>query len=172
MSSAIQQAQQDDQQGAEINLMALPIQQLRTLQQQFTQQMEVMTREFGNLKLAHSRFQNSLSSLDDMVEKNDDAEILMPLSSSIYVPAKVKDIESLLVDIGTGYLVEKSREDAAVYLKGKLTFLQGHLTAASDQINRTQATLDTINQALRERMQLALQAQMQQEAAGGSTIEA
>lgn len=36
-----------------------------------------------------------------------DKKILVPLTSSLYVPGKLSDVEKVLVDVGTGYFVEK-----------------------------------------------------------------
>jgi prefoldin alpha subunit len=38
-----------------------------------------------------------------------DKKVLIPLTSSLYVPGRIKDTENVLVDIGTGYFVEKVR---------------------------------------------------------------
>lgn len=36
-----------------------------------------------------------------------DKKILIPLTSSLYVPGRIKDTQNVLVDVGTGYFVEK-----------------------------------------------------------------
>lgn len=36
-----------------------------------------------------------------------DKKVLIPLTSSLYVPGKIKDTDNVIVDIGTGYFVEK-----------------------------------------------------------------
>jgi prefoldin alpha subunit len=38
---------------------------------------------------------------------NTDAEILVPLTTSLYVPGKLADRQKVIVDIGTGFYVEK-----------------------------------------------------------------
>lgn len=38
-----------------------------------------------------------------------DKKILIPLTSSLYVPGRIKDTENVIVDVGTGYFVEKVR---------------------------------------------------------------
>lgn len=38
-----------------------------------------------------------------------DAEILVPLTTSLYVPGKLATREKVIVDIGTGFYVEKVR---------------------------------------------------------------
>lgn len=36
-----------------------------------------------------------------------DKKILIPLTSSLYVPGRLKDTDNVIVDVGTGYFVEK-----------------------------------------------------------------
>ena len=45
---------------------------------------------------------------------------LIPLTSSLYIPGKIKSVQSALVDIGTGYFVEKSLDGAAEYFEVRL----------------------------------------------------
>ena len=35
--------------------------------------------------------------------------ILVPLTNSLYVPGKLRDVEHVIVDVGTGYYVKKVR---------------------------------------------------------------
>jgi Prefoldin subunit len=38
-----------------------------------------------------------------------DKTILVPLTSSLYVPGKLRDVENVIIDVGTGYYVQKVR---------------------------------------------------------------
>ena len=42
-----------------------------------------------------------------MNDSNKDKTILVPLTSSLYVPGTLADVKKVVVDIGTGYYVEK-----------------------------------------------------------------
>lgn len=41
----------------------------------------------------------------------------------MYVPGKLHDVEHVLIDVGTGYYVEKTAEDAKDFFKRKIDFL-------------------------------------------------
>ncbi|NXJ71936.1 PFD5 protein, partial [Rostratula benghalensis] len=41
----------------------------------------------------------------------------------MYVPGKLSDTERVLVDVGTGYYVEKTADDAREFFKRKIDFL-------------------------------------------------
>ena len=43
------------------------------------------------------------------------------------MPGRVKDINSFIVDIGTGYYVEKDRDSAKEYFKGRVDFVGDQL---------------------------------------------
>ena len=46
---------------------------------------------------------NNLSKLED-----DNPEILIPLSNSLYIPGKIKSKDKFILDIGTGYRAERT----------------------------------------------------------------
>lgn len=43
----------------------------------------------------------------DLGKLDTEAEILIPLTSSLYVPGRLADRQKVIVDIGTGFYVEK-----------------------------------------------------------------
>jgi len=61
------------------------------------------------LKQAQNRFADCIESCKAIDTSNKDKTILVPLTSSLYVPGKLADVEKVVVDIGTGYYVEKVR---------------------------------------------------------------
>lgn len=69
-----------------------------------------MTSSFGQLKQAQNRFADCIESCKAVDASNKDKTILVPLTSSLYVPGKLANVEKVIVDIGTGYYVEKVRK--------------------------------------------------------------
>jgi prefoldin alpha subunit len=59
------------------------------------------------LKQAQNRFSDCIDSCKAINAANDNKTILVPLTSSLYVPGKLANVEKVVVDIGTGYYVEK-----------------------------------------------------------------
>lgn len=60
----------------------------------------------GPLGRLENRQESELIGLD---VQHTDKKILIPLTSSLYVPGRIKDTDNVLVDVGTGYFVEKVR---------------------------------------------------------------
>lgn len=52
---------------------------------------------------------------------------MVPLTASLYVPGTLSDTENVLVDIGTGYYVEKSAAEAEKFYNGKVEALTKNL---------------------------------------------
>merc|ERR1712179_825309 len=81
--------------------------QLTQFKNQMDQDLQFYQESLQNLKHAQSKFQESKEALHKCDKENKDAEILVPLTGSMYVPGQLTDPEKVIVDIGTGYYVEK-----------------------------------------------------------------
>jgi prefoldin alpha subunit len=92
--------------------MQLPPADLAKLRQSLTEDVQTITQNYGNLKLAHSKYGQALEALQDITPENKDKRIMVPLTSSMYIPGTLANIESVLVDVGTGYFVEKVTQHA------------------------------------------------------------
>lgn len=73
----------------------------------FFQELGVFQDSLQTLKIAKSKFAGSKDALEQISEDWKDKEILVPLTGSMYVPGVVKQINKFVIDIGTGYYVEK-----------------------------------------------------------------
>lgn len=68
-------------------------------------------------------------------------DILVPLTSSVYVPGKLAQTSQVLVDIGTGYYVTKSVAEATTYYKNKMNYLKEQLDQLQKNIYLKQDSL-------------------------------
>lgn len=91
----------------QVSLEELNIEQLKQIKQQFDEELQHLTSAFQSLKVAQSKFTAAILALDDIKLLNKDKNILIPLTTSLYVPGKLLDSENVLVDIGTGYFIQK-----------------------------------------------------------------
>jgi prefoldin alpha subunit len=175
--------------GREVDVSKLNLQQLEYLQKQMqevrahtrparrpaaqltprrrapSQELQALTGNMGNLQLARNKFRNSEEAVREL-EGKAEARILVPLTSSVYVPGRVQAAEKLLVDVGTGYYAEKGREEAAAYLRRKQELLAENMAQVQDAIALRQRSLETVSRALADRVQAA-QAAQAVAAAGG-----
>ncbi|PPS01089.1 hypothetical protein GOBAR_AA19573 [Gossypium barbadense] len=52
--------------------------------------------------------------------------MLVPLTASLYVPGTLDDADKVLVDIGTGYFVEKTMAEGKDYCERKINLLKSN----------------------------------------------
>ena len=97
-------------------------------------------------------------------------QILVPLTSSLYVPGKLADVENVIVDVGTGYYVKKvcpspctsqleltatnqTKKEAVTHYNSKTTFVQGNLETLQKTIERKQENAQMVVQVLQMKLQ-------------------
>ncbi len=78
--------------------------------------------------------------------------ILVPLTSSLYVPGKLADTEHVLVDVGTGFYVEKTTEDARKFYDGKIEELGSNIKELETIVNGKANNLRMVEEVLRQKM--------------------
>ncbi len=93
----------------QVDLTALTVQQLQEIRKQIDNELELLTQSFGQLRQAKLKFQECINSIDVTYKpKNQGKKILVPLTASLYVSGTIDlDPPTVIVDVGTGYFVEK-----------------------------------------------------------------
>ena len=97
----------------------LNVEQLSYLKGSHEQEIGEISSNWQTLKTAQSKLLNSRSCLN-IVGAKDSREIMVPLTESLYVPGTIVDSNKVLMDIGTGYFVEKSVPKAQELVDRKL----------------------------------------------------
>ena len=73
---------------------------------------------------------------------------LLPLTSSLYVPGRLSDPEKVIVDVGTGYFVEKSRADAKKHYQDKIADVTKNMEQLQDTIHRKQDNVRVVGEVM------------------------
>ncbi|KAJ3329975.1 subunit of tubulin prefoldin [Blyttiomyces sp. JEL0837] len=116
-----------------INLSDLPLPQLKAVREQMEEELQHLTGSYAHLKQAQVKFNDSTESLQAICGKAD-GEIMIPLTNSLYVPGKLADVDHVIVDVGTGYMMEKTIDEAKEFYKGKVTYLREKLEQLQETI--------------------------------------
>ena len=117
-----------------IQLDTMSLDQLDQLKQREESRLQSFTARFAALRQAAARLAASSGAVTELYTKNDGnmnmaeekedtRDVFVPLTESVYVPGKIitkaKEQEALLVELGTGYFVEKSATDTVEFLQRK-----------------------------------------------------
>uniref|UniRef100_A0A8C2FCW9 Prefoldin subunit 5 n=1 Tax=Cyprinus carpio TaxID=7962 RepID=A0A8C2FCW9_CYPCA len=151
-----------------VNLTELSLPQLEGLKTQLDQETEFLSSSIAQLKVVQTKYVEAKDSLNVLNKSNEGKELLVPLTSSMYVPGKLNDVDHVLVDVGTGYFVEKNVEDGKEFFKRKIDFL-------TKQIEKIQPALQekhAMKQAVVEVMNMKLQQLHSQQASQSGTTKA
>uniref|UniRef100_A0A8B9NPR4 Prefoldin subunit 5 n=2 Tax=Accipitriformes TaxID=2558200 RepID=A0A8B9NPR4_9AVES len=106
-----------------VNVGELPLPQLELLKGQLDQEVEFLSSSIAQLKVVQTKYVEAKDCLNVLNKSNEGKDLLVPLTSSMYVPGKLSDVERVLIDVGTGYYVEKTADDARDFFKRKIDFL-------------------------------------------------
>lgn len=96
--------------------------------------------------------------------------ILVPLTSSLYVPGRLLDLENVLIDIGTGYYVQKvrlpptwatdlctharqSRAQAVKHYEEKIEYIKTNLDALQETIQKKQDNMSYLVNVIQSKLQ-------------------
>lgn len=116
------------------------------------QELEHLKSSLRSLNVAVSRLQRSLQCLDSMSSKTEGSEVMVPLTSSLYVPGSLVDTKNFLVDVGTGYYVKSSIEKAEDFLKRRLTSVKKEVEKVQQLLFTKQEQYEYVSVALREKL--------------------
>ena len=111
------------------------------------------------LQLAHSKYGQALEALVDLTPENRDKRIMVPLTSSMYIPGTLSQVDSVLVDVGTGYFVSKPIADARVFIQSKMEMISGNLAKVAGAMSGKRRDLDAVSSILQAKLQAQYQAQ-------------
>ena len=73
------------------------------------------------------------------------SRVLVPLTSSLYIPGTIAASNEVLVDVGTGFYVAKSTEDAIAYLTRKQEMLRENIMQVQTVLQTKRKSLETIS---------------------------
>ena len=137
----------------QVDISQLSIEQLNQMKGSLEQEIQALAQNYGALKEAQSRFADSKRTVSDLGETEDGNEILVPLSAALYVPGKVSNKNSLLIDVGTGYYIEKNVEDAKDYFQRKINVVEKNTASLEGIIAQKKQNNEAITMMLNYRLQ-------------------
>ncbi|KAJ8145338.1 hypothetical protein OXX80_005836 [Metschnikowia pulcherrima] len=134
-----------------VDLSQLEPQQLVEIRKSTEQEIQHFTQSLQALQTAQSKLQDCISTIDSM-DASENSEILVPMTSSLYLPGKTQEKGRYLVDIGTGYFVEKNSFDAKSVYQKKHTKLEGDSKKLKEILVQKNDIMNNINMVLRKIM--------------------
>ncbi|CAE6465057.1 unnamed protein product [Rhizoctonia solani] len=143
----------------QINVADLELPQLTEVKKQLDEELTHLTNSFAQLKAAQSKFRGCLENVSEVKLENALKTLLVPLTNSLYVPGKLVNTENVIVDIGTGYYISKTRPEATKYYQTKVDFITSNLNTLQTTIESKQQNMNYLLQVMQAKMQAGRQVQ-------------
>ncbi|KAM5442369.1 subunit of tubulin prefoldin [Microsporum ferrugineum] len=140
-----------------VDIATLSVPQLRSLQSRLSSELEHLTSSHTKLRSAQSKFRECIRSINDGIlakpEKDgQENDILVPLTNSLYVRGKLSDREKVIVDVGTGFYVEKTPTKAIEFYNGKVGELGTNLRDLEKVVAGKSTNLRVVEEVLRQKL--------------------
>eukprot|EP00529_Nitzschia_sp_RCC80_P036354 CAMPEP_0113453046 /NCGR_PEP_ID=MMETSP0014_2-20120614/7158_1 /TAXON_ID=2857 /ORGANISM="Nitzschia sp." /LENGTH=169 /DNA_ID=CAMNT_0000344433 /DNA_START=198 /DNA_END=707 /DNA_ORIENTATION=+ /assembly_acc=CAM_ASM_000159 len=137
---------------SQINLDNLSLEELNKIKQQEEGRLEALTERYAALRAAAARLNASQSAIGELTPSSDGNEVLVPLTESVYVPGKLKDPNKLLVEIGTGFYVEKTSKDTHAFLDRKLKLVDANSANITKAVEGTRQNIEALNTVMQGKL--------------------
>lgn len=145
--------------------------------QQLENEIETLVESLKDLQEAKQKFKESLLAIEVQRQLPNDKQILVPLTTSMYVPGYITNTKEFLVDIGTQYLIEKDDKGAIEYFERKMKFIDKQVAKFSELLQtrlqyrekRVAMTQKKLDQAKQDILQSLDSAASPSQAADAST---
>ena len=134
----------------EVPLEKLSIEQLNYVGKQIEQEISNYSSYYSSLKIAYNKFLDNKEYIKDL-KTYQDKEILVPMTSSLYIPGKCCDVKRVTVEIGANFFVETTIDKADKFCDRKLESIKKNLDKIDDLIKKKNEQMNAVNQHLIEK---------------------
>ncbi|KAM0259542.1 hypothetical protein ACHAQJ_003268 [Trichoderma viride] len=139
-----------------INLDTLEPQQLAQVKKQLEEELEHLTNSFSQLHGAQNKFRECLRCVQSRAADSQGSKsVLVPLTNSLYVSAELTSTDTVLVDVGTGFMIEKKLKSAEKFYDVKVKELGENLKELEGIVQTKQMNVRTIEEVLRQKIMAA-----------------
>eukprot|EP00796_Vickermania_ingenoplastis_P010217 gene10217-7161_t len=153
---------------SQVNVFQLPMEQLEGLKKQLDSDMQSLGAAFDGLYMGRTRFLDNAETVDQYRTLSEEAEasaekkeIMVCMTSSLFVRGYVVPKKTVLVDVGTGYYLEQPMDQARKYflsraaqIKDALDSIEKTIVSKQKQQNQVVDALQTKAAAIQRQYQL------------------
>ena len=144
---------------------AMSVEQLQSIRGQLEDEVQDLRRQLQALYGVKNRLFSAKTAVDQLVRpESDGKELLIPLTSSLYVPGKIVDPNKVIVELGTGYFCEKTSEGAKAIIERKITLVNSSIDAIESTLLTKSKHIDTVTEVMNYKVRMYQQSRASQKA--------
>ncbi|KAE8023010.1 hypothetical protein FH972_008767 [Carpinus fangiana] len=120
----------------------MSLEQLKAVKEQADLEVNLLQDSLNNVRSATSRLELASSALQDLSLRPQGKKMLVPLTASLYVPGRLDDADKVLVDVGTGYFIEKTMAEGKDYCERKINLLRSNFDQLVEVASKKKSVAD------------------------------
>ncbi|KAG7556203.1 Prefoldin alpha subunit archaea-type [Arabidopsis suecica] len=128
------------------------IDQLKALKEQADLEVNLLQDSLNNIRTATVRLDAAAAALNDLSLRPQGKKMLVPLTASLYVPGTLDEADKVLVDIGTGYFIEKTMDDGKDYCQRKIHLLKSNFDQLFEVAAKKKSVADEAGMVLQAKI--------------------
>ncbi|KAL6543934.1 Prefoldin subunit 5 [Orobanche gracilis] len=144
---------------SQMEIEKMSIEQLRGLKEQADLEVNLFQDSLNNIRTATARLELASTALQDLSLRPQGTKMLVPLTASLYVPGMLDDAEKVLVDVGTGYFIEKTMTEGKDYCERKVSLLKSNYDQLLEVATKKKSIADEAGTVLQAKLKQLAPAQ-------------
>ena len=134
----------------EVPLEKLTKDQLNYLGNEIKKEISNYSSYYSSYKIALNKYYDNKEYIKDL-RNYENKEILVPMTSSLYIPGKCIDVKRLTIEIGGNFFVETTIDKADKFCDRKIETLKKNMDEIDWLIQNKNVQLNAVNQHLIEK---------------------
>ncbi|PON91227.1 Prefoldin alpha subunit, archaea-type [Trema orientale] len=138
--------------GGGLGLEKLSVEQLKAVKEQTDLEVNLLQDSLNNIRTATTRLDLASAALNDLSVRPQGKKMLVPLTASLYVAGTLDDADNVLVDVGTGYFVEKTMAEGKDYCERKINLLKSNFDQLVEVASKKKSIADEAGAILQAKL--------------------
>lgn len=135
----------------QINISQLELGELRQLQQQLSSEMNNFVSSLIALQQTAAKFATAGRSVESLKDTKQGDMLMLPMTESLYVPGTLENVDTVLLEIGTGYYVERGVDAGVEYCRRKVMLVKERIEQLSRIIQSRREALGQIAMLIQQK---------------------
>ena len=114
-------------------------------------ELKELSKNYAGIMQATKRFEQSKEALGYLKEYGKGAEVMVPMTSSLYVPGVIDEASQVLVEVGAGYFVEQPSDKAMGYCERRGTMMRENGTKLNQIIQLKKVQMQKVQGEMEKR---------------------
>jgi prefoldin alpha subunit len=140
----------------EVPIESLNLEQLGYVGKQIEQEITHYSSYHTSLKVALTKFIDNKEYIKDMTNMKDQ-DILVPITSSLYIPGKSGDISHVMVEVGANYFISTAIIKAEKFCDRKIDMIRKNMEKIDELIKTKTNHMNVINHNIIMKQQQAME---------------